>query len=229
MCAFSFAITVAVALYERTFPACARVPTGRQAVAAAKARGEKTGGYAQRWREDRRFFLNSILAIPACFWILDISQLFQSGAVSTYTSNLADAISVTRGATLYTAGWNASVAQVIPIVLTPVLGCYFDRFGRRMHWGTSLSLPPTLLRAQVEPARAPSSDLPPLAHSHLDREPLRRRLCTPRLHDRPPPRSLDPWLVRARDQRAPLDLVDPAPRAGPALPRLRVRRVQSGT
>ncbi|GAA5931703.1 hypothetical protein JCM3775_000018 [Rhodotorula graminis] len=136
MCAASFAITVAIALYSRTFSASAQVPTGRQAVVAAKARGEKTGGYAQRWREDRKFFFSSILAIPACFWIMDISQLFQSGAVSAYTSNLADAIKVTRNATLYTAGWNASVAQVIPIVLTPCLGIVFDRFGSRMHFVT---------------------------------------------------------------------------------------------
>ncbi|GAA5854251.1 hypothetical protein JCM9279_005096 [Rhodotorula babjevae] len=136
MCATSFAITVVIALYSRTFPASAQVPTGRQAVVAARARGEKAGGYAQRWREDRKFFFTSILAIPACFWIMDISQLFQSGAVSAYTSNLADAIKVTRNASLYTAGWNASVAQVIPIVLTPCLGIFFDRFGSRMHFVT---------------------------------------------------------------------------------------------
>jgi len=147
MCAFSFAITVAIALYSRTFPASAQVPTGRQAVVAARARGETAGGYAQRWREDRKFFLTSILAIPACFWIMDISQLFQSGAVSAYTSNLPDAIKVTRNASLYTAGWNASVAQVIPIVLTPCLGIVFDRFGSRMHFGASAQSPssPSLL------------------------------------------------------------------------------------
>ncbi|BGP48297.1 hypothetical protein JCM10450v2_004169 [Rhodotorula kratochvilovae] len=136
MCAFSLVVTLAIALYERTFPACARVPAGRDALIAARGHGEQVSGYGQQWKQDRRFFLNSIMAIPACFWIIDISQLFQAGAVSTYTSNLADAISVTRGATLYTAGWNASVAQVIPIVLTPCLGMVFDRYGKRMHWVT---------------------------------------------------------------------------------------------
>ncbi|GAA5841028.1 hypothetical protein JCM3766R1_006641 [Sporobolomyces carnicolor] len=137
-CAFTWVLTLAFFFYERTFPAQHRVPTGRQAAhRKAEADGFARPGFWSSWKSDRKFFAASILSIPACFWIIDISQLFQSGAVLTYTSNLADTIRVTRNATNAAAGYTSAIGQVIPIVLTPLLGVFFDRLGRRMHWVTA--------------------------------------------------------------------------------------------
>lgn len=80
LCAFTFLLTVLLALYERTFPLCARVPTGRQAavLAAAKlAPGRAPASFGRRWKEERKYFVGSLVALPACFWIMDVSQLLQ--------------------------------------------------------------------------------------------------------------------------------------------------------
>ncbi|GAA5822590.1 hypothetical protein JCM5353_005494 [Sporobolomyces roseus] len=138
MCAFTWILTLAFFFYERTFPAAHRVPTGRQAAHhKADSLGVARPGFWASWKSDRKYFAASIMAIPACFWLLDISQLLQSGAVNTYTSNLADTIRVTRNKSNAAAGYTSAIGQVIPIVLTPCLGIFFDRLGRRMHWVTA--------------------------------------------------------------------------------------------
>ncbi|KZV66987.1 MFS general substrate transporter [Peniophora sp. CONT] len=134
MCAVSFGINTAFFFYERTFPQESRVPTGRQA--AKRASAGRTVTFKERFDTERRYIAKSVLALPAAYWVFVLSQLLQSGAVNTYSSNTADAISVTRNATTEAAGYTSSLAQVIPIVLTPVLGFFFDRFGLRMHWVT---------------------------------------------------------------------------------------------
>lgn len=52
--------------------------------------------------------------------------------MSVYTSNLADIQTKTRGTSALAAGYNSSLQGVIPIVLTPAVGYFFDRFGWRM-------------------------------------------------------------------------------------------------
>ncbi|GAA5866071.1 hypothetical protein JCM1840_003400 [Sporobolomyces johnsonii] len=143
MCGFCWVLTIAFALYERTFPVQSRVPTGRQRaqrrvalIASSHSSEGKYLSFASRFKAERKYFLASTMAIPACFWILDISQLLQAGTVNAYSSNLADTISVTRDATKAAAGYTSAIGQVIPIVLTPCLGVFFDKFGRRMHWVT---------------------------------------------------------------------------------------------
>ena len=85
----------------------------------------------------------SVYFFPATSFLDELRLIFVSSfcspasAVSAYSSNLPDIIAVTRAATKETAGYTASVAQVIPIVLTPVLGFAFDRWGRRMFLGSS--------------------------------------------------------------------------------------------
>ncbi|BGP32075.1 hypothetical protein JCM10296v2_003854 [Rhodotorula toruloides] len=136
LCAFTFLLTVSLALYERTFPLCERVPTGRQAAIIAARRlapGQAPTSFGRRWKEKRKYFVMSLMALPACFWNMDVSQLLQSGAVNAYTSNLADALSTTRNKSKAAAGYTSAIGQIIPIVLTPCLGMVFDRFGLRMH------------------------------------------------------------------------------------------------
>ncbi|GEM07226.1 MFS transporter [Rhodotorula toruloides] len=114
LCAFTFLLTLALAAFERTFPSCARVPTGRQAAVLAAEQlspGKAPASFAQRWREERKYFVGSLMALPACFWIMDISQLLQSGAVNAYTSNLADAISTTRNKSKAAAGYTSAIGQ----------------------------------------------------------------------------------------------------------------------
>lgn len=108
----------------------------------------------------KRFSWFSVVSIPAAFWIIAITQLLQSGTVGSYSSLLADVIRKTRGTTdeigtsptsdffladrirslttilfsIRAAGYQSSVNQVIPIVLTPLLGGFFDRYGRRMYF-----------------------------------------------------------------------------------------------
>ncbi len=135
LCGVSWIFMVGFFLYERTFPEASRVPTGRRfAKREAALQGVAMPSLKVRARSELSYFTASIFAIPAAFWMIDISQLFQAGGVSAYTSNLADAIKVTRGGTTAAAGYTAAIGQVIPIVLTPCLGAFFDRWGHRMHW-----------------------------------------------------------------------------------------------
>lgn len=71
------------------------------------------------------------------FWIFCGTQVLQNGSVTAYTSNLADIQTQTRGTSKLAAGYNASLQGVIPIVLTPAVGYFFDRFGWRMFFGAS--------------------------------------------------------------------------------------------
>jgi MFS family permease len=52
--------------------------------------------------------------------------------VGVYTGNLPDIQKQTRGTSTLAAGYNASLQSVIPIILTPLTGAFFDRFGWRM-------------------------------------------------------------------------------------------------
>ena len=161
-CALSLAIVLVYAIFERSIPEENKIMTGKKLAARRAERGvvQTKTTLATRYT----YVKMSIFAIPAAFWLLILSQLLQcqlaslsslrfsrldasklifvcslsspASAVSAYSSNLADIIAVTRAATKETAGYTASIAQVMPIVLTPVLGFAFDRWGRRMFLGS---------------------------------------------------------------------------------------------
>jgi hypothetical protein len=107
MCAFSWSLNVGFFLYERTFPPTSRVPTGRR-TALRPQTSDKKRGFSIK---EQKYFVYSIFAIPACFWIIVITQLLQAGAVNSYNSNLADVISVTRDATKEAAGYTSALGQ----------------------------------------------------------------------------------------------------------------------
>jgi MFS family permease len=69
------------------------------------------------------------------FWLLCGSQVLQNGVISVYSSNLTDIQEQTRGTSTLAAGYNSSLQGVIPIVLTPLVGWFFDRYGWRMIFG----------------------------------------------------------------------------------------------
>lgn len=117
--------------------------------------------------------------------------------MSAYSSNLPDIIAVTRAATKETAGYTASVAQVIPIVLTPVLGFAFDRWGRRMFLGSS-SFQHLLSEMQdADTFILPFLDPPSLLHG-VD---LGALFCPSWIHHRSRHGSYHPGVSGARFQR----------------------------
>jgi hypothetical protein len=65
------------------------------------------------------------------------AEVPQNAAVGTLSSNLADIQTQTRGTSKLAAGYNSSLQGVIPIILTPAVGAFFDRFGWRMPFGKS--------------------------------------------------------------------------------------------
>lgn len=69
------------------------------------------------------------------FFPINHAEMFQNASISVYSSNLADIQTYTRGTSTLAAGYNTSLQGVIPIVLTPVTGLFFDRVGWRMPFG----------------------------------------------------------------------------------------------
>jgi MFS family permease len=74
---------------------------------------------------------NLLLVLPKFFWVLCSTQVLQNAAVGVYSSNLADMQVVTRGTKELAAGYNSSLQGIIPIVLTPLTGLFFDKVGWR--------------------------------------------------------------------------------------------------
>jgi hypothetical protein len=71
----------------------------------------------------------------------------QNAAVGVLSSNLADIQTQTRGTSKLAAGYNSSLQGVIPIILTPAVGAFFDRFGWRMPFGETALYVPAAQRA----------------------------------------------------------------------------------
>lgn len=158
LAAVTLVLNVVYVIFERTLPDDQKVMTGHKAARMLKQRSQAEGMDgkdvvimspfgATYWKTVGA----SVFAIPAAFWLVTMSQVLQSGTVGAYSSNLAEAspsppapccpvltldlqvVEVTRGTTRLTAGYTSSLSQVIPIVLTPIIGLGFDRFGNRMH------------------------------------------------------------------------------------------------
>uniref|UniRef100_A0A0W0FWP8 Lysosomal dipeptide transporter MFSD1 n=1 Tax=Moniliophthora roreri TaxID=221103 RepID=A0A0W0FWP8_MONRR len=126
MCAATLILNVFYCLLVGRLPRDMRTPTGREMSATGNS---------------RRFSWLSLMSIPAAFWIIAITQAGSPFLPQLPTEILtADVIKQTRGTTDLTAGYTSSLSQVIPIVLTPALGHFFDRFGKRMWFvsGTAL-------------------------------------------------------------------------------------------
>jgi hypothetical protein len=70
-----------------------------------------------------------------CDLELNPAEVPQNAAVGVLSSNLADIQTQTRGTSKLAAGYNSSLQGVIPIVLTPAVGAFFDRIGWRMPFG----------------------------------------------------------------------------------------------
>jgi MFS family permease len=71
------------------------------------------------------------------YWIFAGTELFQNSARTVYAANLADIQEKTRGTSTLAAGYNASLQNVVSIVLAPMIGIFFDRFGWRTPFSPS--------------------------------------------------------------------------------------------
>ncbi|WVQ95901.1 hypothetical protein IAU59_003000 [Kwoniella sp. CBS 9459] len=119
VCGFNMALVLAYWAFERSVPKKYQPALGKDA------------RIVEGWSK-RKFQYGTLLRLPMFFWIMCGTQLFQNSAVNVYSSNLADIQTYTRGTSKLAAGYNTSLQGVIPIVLTPVTGWFFDRFGWRM-------------------------------------------------------------------------------------------------
>lgn len=68
-------------------------------------------------------------------WIINCTQLLQGGAARVWLRNVSDISVKSRGTDEQQAGYDAALQGVIPIVLTPAVGYFFDRIGWRMVFG----------------------------------------------------------------------------------------------
>lgn len=137
VCALSIVINVIYLTIEQRLPAKARIPTGRQKAAAAAA-GAAAAGPATTWgylTHHLKGITASISTMPSFFYVMVMTQILQSGVIGAFNSNKAEVIEITRGTTKLVAGYTSSISLIIPIVLTPCIGLFFDRFGKRMYVG----------------------------------------------------------------------------------------------
>ncbi|GAA5915230.1 hypothetical protein JCM6882_003377 [Rhodosporidiobolus microsporus] len=143
VCAVNMAQTVFYCWWIRRLPAWAQIPTGRDLALRRLARQAASDGGATSSTAPWRFtFLPDIRRvkyIPRFFWLVILSQIMQAGVVGGFNGLSADIIRVTRGSTESLAGYTSSIQQVIPIVLAPSLGAFFDYFGYRMFFVSFVS------------------------------------------------------------------------------------------
>ena len=158
LAAVTLGLNIVYVIFEKSLPEEQKVMTGHKVARMLKQRSKVEGMDGKDvvvmsplsktyWKT----VVASVFAIPAAFWLVAMSQVLQAGTVGAYNSNLAEVsnglpgllcavlilylqvVEVTRGTTRLTAGYTSSLSQVIPIVLTPIIGLGFDRFGNRMH------------------------------------------------------------------------------------------------
>ncbi|KAF4124452.1 Major Facilitator Superfamily [Geosmithia morbida] len=122
-CAWSLIMNVAYVCYERlVVPPEYRLTPGRDAAITEKYLSSK-----------RSFSLNSLLTLPWAYLMLPATQLLQSGAAGGFSTSSADIIFF-KGYTEEVAGYLSTAQEILPIVLSPVLGLAVDRYGHRFHY-----------------------------------------------------------------------------------------------
>lgn len=141
VCAFSVCINIIYLTIERRLPAKARIPTGRQAALESTQANEKDADATPRTLKSYttshlKGITQSISTMPSFFYVMVMTQVLQSGVLGAFSSNKAEVIEITRGTTKLVAGYTSSLSLIIPVVMTPLVGLFFDRYGKRMYVGT---------------------------------------------------------------------------------------------
>ncbi|KAI5478051.1 MFS general substrate transporter [Pseudohyphozyma bogoriensis] len=119
MCGLSLLLNIAYVYWERRIlPKQYRLTNARQ---LAIDSGKKGG-----------ISFKAILVIPWAFWMLPMTQLFQSEAAGAFGESSSDLIRM-KGYTETIASYTASAKYAFPVVLSPFVGIMVDRYGHRFH------------------------------------------------------------------------------------------------
>ena len=121
----SFCAAIGYMFYERYV-----VPPKYRFTSKRYAAKQKDAHATTQWKA---LFIASVTTLPWAFWMLPMTQLLQSGAAGGFSTSLADIIRI-RGYEKDVAGYMSSAQSILPIVLSPVLGGFIDKFGHRFHF-----------------------------------------------------------------------------------------------
>ncbi|KAL1303061.1 hypothetical protein AAFC00_006507 [Neodothiora populina] len=124
-CGASTIIAILYLLFDRFLvPKKFKLKSGREMAA------ENTGDMAH---QQKTFSPKTILQLPWQFWMLPMTQLLQSGAAGGFGVSSADIIRM-KGFTEAVAGYLSTAQDILPIVLSPLLGVVIDIYGHRFHY-----------------------------------------------------------------------------------------------
>ncbi|KAI9150552.1 Major facilitator superfamily domain-containing protein [Paramyrothecium foliicola] len=122
-CAFSLIMNIIYVCFERfSVPADFRLTSGRASAISQKHLINK-----------RNFSWKILLTLPWAYLMLPATQLLQSGAAGGFSTSSADIIFM-KGYTEEVAGYLSTAQRILPIVLSPALGLFIDRYGHRFHF-----------------------------------------------------------------------------------------------
>lgn len=123
-CGMSTLFAIAYILFEKyIIPERFRLKSGRQTSISSDDLAQKR----------KVVSFGTILRLPWAFWMLPMTQLLQSGAAGGFSVSAADIIRM-KGYTEAVAGYLSTAQDILPIVLSPILGIAIDRYGHRFHW-----------------------------------------------------------------------------------------------
>ena len=85
-----------------------------------------------RLKKKKSFKYRSIMKFPVFFWNVIVIEFIFAAVWSSFQTISTDLVENRFGATSVLAGYTASTSNVVPIVLTPLLGVFMDLFGHRI-------------------------------------------------------------------------------------------------
>ncbi|USW54123.1 Putative major facilitator superfamily, MFS transporter superfamily [Septoria linicola] len=125
-CAFSLAVNVAYVFFERL------VVPKRFWLTPARGEAISKDHLAHR----KNFSWRVLLDLPWVYLMLPATQLLQSGAAGGFSVSSADIIRM-KGYEEDVAGYLSTAQDILPIVLSPVVGKMIDLYGHRFHYVAS--------------------------------------------------------------------------------------------
>ncbi|ORZ13104.1 major facilitator superfamily domain-containing protein [Absidia repens] len=80
----------------------------------------------------RLFYWRSILKFPLIYWLIILIECIHAAVWTSFHTIATEFVRVRFHTTDVEAGYTSSVAQIVPVVVTPFLGVLMDRVGGRM-------------------------------------------------------------------------------------------------
>ncbi|KAL1923763.1 uncharacterized protein VTP21DRAFT_8743 [Calcarisporiella thermophila] len=91
----------------------------------------RSGGEQIGNRPKRPLSLRDIVHLPAAFWWIPLIIFFFGGSTSPFLGSVIEFVGKRYGMKEQVASVNGSVSLIVPIVLSPLMGGFLDRFGHR--------------------------------------------------------------------------------------------------